>query len=64
MHLRVMERCRLGLNVLSDYTKLRAETQTKNITAWTPVVTEILDGFCRFDDKTVSRASISGLHVV
>ncbi|KAF8558936.1 Sec7-domain-containing protein [Imleria badia] len=42
----------LGLNVLSDYTKLRADTQAKNIAAWTPVVTEILDGFCRFDDKT------------
>ncbi|KAF8450474.1 hypothetical protein L210DRAFT_3386076 [Boletus edulis BED1] len=42
----------LGLNVLSDYTKLRADTQVKNIAAWTPVVTEILDGFCRFDDKT------------
>ncbi|KAG9317513.1 hypothetical protein JVU11DRAFT_1718 [Chiua virens] len=42
----------LGLNVLSDYIKLRADTQAKNIAAWTPVVTEILDGFCRFDDKT------------
>ncbi|KAF9226522.1 hypothetical protein BS17DRAFT_775771 [Gyrodon lividus] len=42
----------LGLSVLSDYAKLRADTQAKNITAWTPVVTEILDGFCRFDEKT------------
>jgi len=42
----------LCLNVLSDYTKLRPDTQAKNIAAWTPVVTEILDGFCRFDDKT------------
>lgn len=59
-----MEQCRLGLNVLSDYTKLRADTQAKNIAAWTPVVTEILDGFCRFDDKTVSHTSASCLHVV
>ena len=25
----------------------------KNIAAWTPVVAETLDGFCRFDDKAV-----------
>ncbi|KAF8076350.1 hypothetical protein FPV67DRAFT_1407470 [Lyophyllum atratum] len=45
----------LGLGVLQDYNKLRADTQSKNIVAWTPVVAEILDGFCRFDDKTFSR---------
>jgi brefeldin A-inhibited guanine nucleotide-exchange protein len=44
---------RLGLGVLRDYNKLRADTQVKNIVAWTPVVAEILDGFCRFDDKAV-----------
>lgn len=43
----------LGLSVLQDYIKLRADTQAKNITAWTPVVAEILDGFCRFDNKAV-----------
>ncbi|KAF5387640.1 hypothetical protein D9615_000382 [Tricholomella constricta] len=45
----------LGLGVLQDYNKLRADTQSKNITAWTPVVAEILEGFCRFDDKAFSR---------
>lgn len=45
---------RLGLGVLQDYTKLRSDTQAKNIAAWTPVVGEILHGFCRFDDKAVS----------
>ncbi|KAF9009101.1 hypothetical protein BDQ17DRAFT_1349527 [Cyathus striatus] len=45
----------LGLGVLSDYNKLRADTQAKNIAAWTPVVAEILDGFCRFDDKAFAR---------
>jgi len=45
---------RLGLGVLQDYSKLRADTQVKNIAAWTPVVAEILEGFCRFDDKAVS----------
>ncbi|KAG5646614.1 hypothetical protein DXG03_002918 [Asterophora parasitica] len=43
----------LGLGVLQDYNKLRADTQGKNITAWTPVVAETLDGFHRFDDKAV-----------
>ncbi|KAH7887776.1 hypothetical protein F5I97DRAFT_2011766, partial [Phlebopus sp. FC_14] len=42
----------LGSSVLTDYPKLRIDTQAKNIVAWTPVVTEILDGFCRFDTKT------------
>lgn len=42
--------------MLQDYIKLRADTQAKNITAWTPVVAEILDGFCRFDNKAVCNA--------
>ncbi|KAJ7937075.1 Sec7-domain-containing protein [Mycena leptocephala] len=45
----------LGLGVLQDYNKLRPDTQGKNITAWTPVVGEILNGFCRFDDKAFGR---------
>jgi hypothetical protein len=46
----------LGLGVLQDYTKLKADTQAKNIAAWTPVVAEILHGFCKFDDKAVCPA--------
>ncbi|KAJ7180014.1 hypothetical protein C8R43DRAFT_971372 [Mycena crocata] len=45
----------LGLGVLQDYNKLRTDTQGKNIVAWTPVVGEILNGFCRFDDKAFGR---------
>ncbi|RDB22645.1 Protein transport protein sec71 [Hypsizygus marmoreus] len=45
----------LGLGVLQDYNQLRADTQSKNIVAWTPVIAEILDGFCRFDDKAFAR---------
>ncbi|KAJ7904490.1 Sec7-domain-containing protein [Mycena olivaceomarginata] len=45
----------LGLGVLQDYNKLRPDTQAKNILAWTPVVGEILNGFCRFDDKAFGR---------
>jgi len=55
LHLRALvNHIRLGLGVLQDYNKLRPDTQSKNIIAWTPVVAEILDGFCRFDDKAVS----------
>ncbi|KAI0368107.1 Sec7-domain-containing protein [Pilatotrama ljubarskyi] len=45
----------LGLGVLQDFNKLRLDTQTKNIAAWTPVVAEILQGFVRFDDKAFTR---------
>ncbi|KAI0065725.1 hypothetical protein BV25DRAFT_1850119 [Artomyces pyxidatus] len=45
----------LGLGVLQDYTKLKADTQAKNIAAWTPVVAEIVVGFCKFDDKAFAR---------
>ncbi|KAL0070795.1 guanine nucleotide exchange protein for ADP-robosylation factor [Marasmius tenuissimus] len=45
----------LSLGVIRDFNKLRTDTQSKNILAWTPVITEILDGFCRFDDKTFAR---------
>ncbi|KAH9853654.1 hypothetical protein C2E23DRAFT_822161 [Lenzites betulinus] len=45
----------LGLGVLQDFNKLRLDTQAKNIAAWTPVVSEILQGFVRFDDKAFTR---------
>ncbi|ESK97600.1 sec7 guanine nucleotide exchange factor [Moniliophthora roreri MCA 2997] len=45
----------LSLGVIRDFNKLRADTQAKNIVAWTPVVAEILDGFCRFNDKAFVR---------
>ncbi|KAJ3975507.1 hypothetical protein EV361DRAFT_1024791 [Lentinula raphanica] len=45
----------LSLGVIEDYNKLRADSQAKNIIAWTPVVEEILEGFCRFDDKAFAR---------
>jgi brefeldin A-inhibited guanine nucleotide-exchange protein len=49
----------LGRGVLQDYNKLRGDTQAKNIAAWTPVVAEILHGFCRFEDRAVGIVSIS-----
>jgi brefeldin A-inhibited guanine nucleotide-exchange protein len=44
----------LSLGVLRDFNSLRADTQGKNIQAWTPVVSEILEGFSRFDGKAFS----------
>lgn len=43
----------LGLGVFQDFTKLKVDTQAKNIAAWTPVVAEILQGFVKFEDKAV-----------
>jgi hypothetical protein len=40
--------------IIQDFTKLRADSQAKNIAAWTPVVAETLQGFVKFDDKAVS----------
>ena len=48
---------RLGLGVMEDFNQLKAETQTKNIVAWTPVVTEVLNGFVYFDDQAVSLSA-------
>ncbi|KAF7313766.1 Guanine nucleotide exchange factor [Mycena chlorophos] len=45
----------LALGILSDFNKLRPETQGKNIIAWTPVVGEILDGFCRFGHQDFAK---------
>ncbi|KAF7301642.1 Guanine nucleotide exchange factor [Mycena indigotica] len=45
----------LALGILSDYNKLKADTQGKNIIAWTPVVGEILDGFCRFGHQDFAK---------
>ncbi|GAA5875688.1 hypothetical protein JCM1840_003176 [Sporobolomyces johnsonii] len=41
----------LGLDVLSNYVSLNPETQARNIAAWTPVCTEILQGFCSFEEE-------------
>jgi len=45
----------LGVGVLRDFNKLKADSQSKNITAWTPVVAEIVDGFCRFDRQDFTQ---------
>lgn len=49
--------CRLGRVVIQDFTKLRMDSQAKNIAAWTPVVAETLQGFVKFDDKAVCAHS-------
>jgi len=47
------------VGVLRDFNKLKGDTQSKNITAWTPVVSEILEGYCKFDSKDVSTSACS-----
>ena len=53
---------RLGLGVLQDYSKLRADTQAKNIAAWTPVVAEIVQGFCKLDERAVRVSPLFQFH--
>jgi len=45
----------LGLSIMRDYIKLKPETSQKMITAWTPVITILLDGFSRFDEQMFCR---------
>ncbi|KIM46215.1 hypothetical protein M413DRAFT_441285 [Hebeloma cylindrosporum] len=45
----------LGVGVLRNFNKLKPDSQSKNILAWTPVVAEILEGFCRFDRQDFSQ---------
>lgn len=48
---------RLGLGVIADFNKLRMETSAKNIASFMPVVSKIVLGFYRLDDKAVSVIS-------
>lgn len=48
----------LALDVLANYVSLNPETQARNITAWTPVCTEILQGFCSFEDEPVRSFAV------
>ena len=41
----------LGEDILASYIPLDPDTQARNITAWTPVVCEILRGVCTFEDE-------------
>ena len=55
--LRIIDQlCRLGRVVIQDFTKLKVDSQAKNIAAWTPVVAETMQGFVKFDDKAVSQS--------
>jgi brefeldin A-inhibited guanine nucleotide-exchange protein len=41
--------------ILDDFNKLKPDMQGRNISAWTPVVAEVLQGFSIFDDTIVSQ---------
>jgi hypothetical protein len=44
---------RLGMDVIAGYIALDPETQARNISAWTGVVAEVLQGFCTLEDRPV-----------
>lgn len=53
----MLSRCSLSLDIVNDFNALDAETQVRHIAAWSPVVSEILQGYGTFDEDTVSPVS-------
>lgn len=45
----------LGVDILEGYIALDAESQARNISAWTPVVAEVLQGICSWDDAILQE---------
>ena len=45
---------RLAVEIIKDFIALDPETQPRNVTAWTPVVTDILNGVIGFEETSVS----------
>jgi brefeldin A-inhibited guanine nucleotide-exchange protein len=48
---------RLAVEVIKDFIALDPETQPRNVTAWTPVVTDVLRGSIEFEEDQVSFPS-------
>lgn len=44
---------RLAVEVIKDFIALDPETQPRNVTAWTPVVTDVLRGSIEFEEDQV-----------
>ncbi|KAJ9127856.1 hypothetical protein QFC24_000140 [Naganishia onofrii] len=42
----------LGTHIMKDFNAIDPETQPRNVIAWTPVVVEILQGCCSFEDES------------
>lgn len=49
----ILPACSLGVDILEGYIALDAESQARNISAWTPVVAEVIQGICSWDDATL-----------
>ena len=50
---------RLAVEVIKDFIALDPETQPRNVTAWTPVVTDVLRSSIEFEEDQVSRVEAS-----
>jgi brefeldin A-inhibited guanine nucleotide-exchange protein len=46
---------------MRDFNAIDAEAQPRNVTAWTPVITEVIAGCCRFEDDSVSPSDSTPL---
>jgi brefeldin A-inhibited guanine nucleotide-exchange protein len=45
----------LGVDILEGFIALDSESQARNISAWTPVVAEVLQGICSWDDNVLQE---------
>lgn len=43
------------MDILEGYIALDPETQARNISAWTPVVAEVLQGICSWEDAVLQE---------
>lgn len=48
----------LSTEIIKDFVHVDPETQPRNVAAWTPVVTDILNGCVGFEDAAVSVMSV------
>jgi len=54
---------RLAVEVIKDFIALDPETQPRNVTAWTPVVTDVLRGSIEFEEDQVSLSLLVNSHL-
>ena len=43
------------MDILETYIAFDAESQARNIAAWSPVVVEVLQGICAWEDATLKE---------
>lgn len=55
------ECARLAKEIIKDFIAIDPETQPRNVSAWTPVVTDIIQGSVDFEEEAASRVAWPGV---